>query len=657
MVRGQKENSAPPRLRVDARLLASNPVLHFEETLAGAALDRVSVESWLRAADAANARMPQGFLDEIRRIGKLPRAAGHHLARRARTGPVGLGVVTRGRLRTGVVVPLHADESAQWAIDRRLPFDRSHLQDLLARLLRAAGGVEEAPIPERLRFRLAAETPGDVDGPSMDGAALLAIVDALTGRRSPLLASACAIVQIAPRGDGKLDPVAGVREKLEAFAREIGKGSLLIRSPRCTASRRFARRSRFAAVWSVGSLAELARRLAEHGLLQPLIDRAPLGPAETERALARLHELAEVAHDYPRALDLAERLRRAQVGSTVGAEIVWRVRSAPRDVLRHLGRHREAIEVNAEALETLRRAGGFATDDAHASAVARHAASLYDGHRFEEMTRLLSPWCRRVEKDPGRFRTLTRVEVLNTWSRAAGVLGRGSWRARLETILRLQREAEPLDVPRTQSLLAGEQLRNGDLSGAETTLRAMAASLDLTAERERALAAWTGGDHRASFSLAALRFLEADLHRRRGTRGASEAMDAVALDSPAVGHVLGFYHQAVARQAGTPAREAARRFRLAQRFFEKDLGGSRRGNGSILVLFSALVGLARAAAAEDRRAWSRERERTKRYLRDPENVSLRAWLGDAWRRIGARPSVAAVERLLAQVPYFLGRRG
>ena len=113
-------------------------------------------------------------------------------------------------------------------------------------------------------------------------AALLAILDELSGRRSPLLGSACSLVWMPEGGSGRFQAVDQVRTKLEAFERELGSGTLLICASE-TEAKLFA--AGFDEVWVVTTWAELNTRLREAELLAPLLEARELSAAEYERAL------------------------------------------------------------------------------------------------------------------------------------------------------------------------------------------------------------------------------------------------------------------------------------------------------------------------------------------------------------------------------------
>ena len=138
------------------------------------------------------------------------------------------------------VVPLQVEASREWSTDSTLPFTSTGLQDLLIRLLRAAGLPSSRAVPERFAFKIRDLLGHPSAGPSMHVAGVLAVVRA-ANRCPPLLSRACAVLQA--EGD-RLAPVASVRLKLTAFLRECGRGTLLIRHRDCTEAAAIRRRVR-----------------------------------------------------------------------------------------------------------------------------------------------------------------------------------------------------------------------------------------------------------------------------------------------------------------------------------------------------------------------------------------------------------------------------
>ena len=92
-----------------------------------------------------------------------------------------------------------------------------------------------------------------------------------------------------PAGDN-LVAVGGIRPNLDAFLpRECGTGTLLIRHPDCTEAAEY--QHYFDAVWTVGSLAELARRCEKREWLKKFFADEPLANNEAKRVCEYVHLL------------------------------------------------------------------------------------------------------------------------------------------------------------------------------------------------------------------------------------------------------------------------------------------------------------------------------------------------------------------------------
>src|SRR5262249_6042472 len=141
-------------------------------------------------------------------------------------------------------------------------------------------------------------------GESMTVAAVLAVLDQLGGRASPLFRAAVSLVELQP--GGRLGSVAAIPVKLAAAHRECGDLTLVV----CPQGIEFDR-SRVAVVWEVQALGELPKHLHDAGLLEPLLDAVDrLTGSEAARVLDRLRSLVLGEQRYVDAADLGDRIRR-----------------------------------------------------------------------------------------------------------------------------------------------------------------------------------------------------------------------------------------------------------------------------------------------------------------------------------------------------------
>ncbi|MCI0458188.1 MAG: hypothetical protein L0Z62_14585 [Gemmataceae bacterium] len=295
----------------DQGLRRTNPV-HVIEQVAGDLEEdflwnlRAATRKLAQAVEALSqegAALPAFKVDELKRRGHLP---ADFTPAPAPARPGVLGLVVEPGVDLGYVLPLSAQEAPSgWRIDPMLPFHDRDILGALVGLAQASGHPTAGVLPERLAFSFANPLGYRTAGNSMTVAAVLAVIDALDGRRSDLLRCACAVVELGK--GGRLQAVRHIRPKLEAVRREYQEGSLLVCVPGCPEAAAF--RHRFRTVWEVADLAALAGELHREGLLAPLMRQAPLGQEEFQRVRDHLRWLVKTEHDYRWASDLGQRLK------------------------------------------------------------------------------------------------------------------------------------------------------------------------------------------------------------------------------------------------------------------------------------------------------------------------------------------------------------
>ncbi len=285
---------------------------------------------------AEGVHLPPAVVEDWKRSGYLPAA---FPALPGPPPPRVLGLVVKDG-RDGLVLPLHAQEASGegWPIDETLPFRAGPVLDLLVRLVRGAGFPPAGLLPERLAFAFANPLGHWAYGNSMTVAAVLAILDALGGRRAELLRGACAVVE--PADGDSLASVRHIQPKLEAVRREYGGGSLLIAPSQCPELDEF--RPHFAMIWDVADCHQLAARLAEAGLLQPLLEKVRLRRVELQRIHDRLRHLVQVTHAYAEAGDLGRRLQDCDPAEPVPLHLWDAIHGLEAEAARHQGRFLEA---------------------------------------------------------------------------------------------------------------------------------------------------------------------------------------------------------------------------------------------------------------------------------------------------------------------------
>ena len=554
-----------------------------------------------------------------------------------RSGVVGLVVDPRTDPPLGLVTRLVVEPAQDWHVDRELPFDAHRLQDVLARLLRSSGVQHACALPERFAFEVRCERVGEMQGPSMDVAALLAMLDGLDGHRHPILRAACSVVQeqCTDAADGALVAVEHADAKLEAFRREIGLGSLLVCSADTDPDSIDPGDARgFSTVWRVASWDDLARKLDDAGLLGPLLASHRLDAREHRRVVDRLRALCATEQRYREALDLAQRFEQCDVAEDVPVAQRWLALQRCSDPARLLGLAELALAGNRRLVDRIHAAGDLASYEERADADNHLASALFEAHEFEESRAMLSPWIERLDRDPGLLTSSLRARLYTVAARAASVLGDDHAATWMTTAVTLQERANDPFLPRTAGHLVEVLLRLGRDEDART-------ALDRAFDLQRSVA--SNGEIGSWF----LAMYRAELARRTGTQWSDSELDdpELARDGQSAWALAG-YHQAVARQVGRTDDERITRLRTAS-----DLAGRGALPGSVYDLLARV--LARCAATLADATPTRTSDASLRDLAD-RDTALGRHYGAAAAALDASGDFASVDRLLARIPHFAG---
>ena len=609
-------------------LLATNPVLALDGLGEGAGsalrwvVQQNELDEHVNAVLADGVALPHEAMVRWVRGGRLS----------VRFLDVGVSEPCRGVLGLvhrpfgeGLVVPIQASPSSRWVVEPPLPQRCPQVLDLLQNLCVATVAIDPQALdrhafPEALGVTLTTRFPDPSDGGSMDVALMLAALGALAPTYPALLRAACAVVQVE---GGALRPAGGAVQKLKAFAREAGTGSLLVRTGDCETEGAYD--SRFDVVWVVDSVAELSGRLLAAGLLAPFADPTAIGVKLGGQLLTRLSHLAEVQHQHAAAIDFAERLLAASWEPAVPSRMRLAAKEFLPASLRHLGRHGEALSRAVDWRSHVDEHDSFSCED-QARASLEVAASLFDPLRESEALACLRPWLLRIEAEPRLLSARTRVRIWNTAARALSLLGRPGWDGLFEISLALQGRDDPAGVSRTRNYLIQACLRAGQLDRA-------AEMLDVDPSmRHGEDPAWLGA-------------LRADLARRRGRVWQDEELDRREPQQARVNHALGFYLQATARQP-IPNAAAADRYQRAATCFRCDVDGLDRAN----VLWVLVYAMEFAAARErgDRIAAQAAAKALRIAVTQPDLEEFHARVAPWLPKDGS----AEIEPLLQQLPWF-----
>jgi hypothetical protein len=538
-----------------------------------------------------------------------------------------VGFVVDDSLATAWLVLLDVEPSRTWSVDSNLPIrPPTMLQDMLIRLILSLGLPQAGAVPERFAFEVRERLGRRSYGPSMHIAGLLAVIDRQNSYPA-LLRRACSVVQ--PHRD-RLVPVGSIPQKLAAFRRECGRGTLLVCPADCPEAE--AHKEDFGEVWEVNSFQDLARRLERSGLLQGFLSGSPLSAADVEAALACLRRLSDAENRHDEALDLGRRIQQCGYCPEVPARTRRDIRHTIIDLYRHLGYYGEAESLALQVVHEAKCPKASSYDD-QARADVVHAAALYDPHRFEEMASILEPWYERLARNELIVSPESRVMVFNTLARARVILGQGEWVGLFRQSEAILHEREPTDLPRTWNFLAHGLLRHGLSREADSVL----------AQAET----WPG---MSDMSRWFCYFLRAEYYRSRGRPWDRKEMEVVPGEHERAGHPFAFYYQATARQPGRKEADALERFRRARSLFLQDAGPGDRPN--ILHFLAGCMLLGEAGWGNKAALWTEARQNLARHLEARTGRGLAEHYAEAWKALGDRPDRDAADAFLRRVPFF-----
>lgn len=518
----------------------------------------------------------------------------------------------------GLVTSISAKESSRgWNVGHSLPFHAGHVQDALFRLLVQSGQQVSDKIPELISFEISEQLNEPTSGTSMHIAGLLAVVDAFNAHNTPILSCSCAVVEPV---ENELKAVGSIEAKLDAFIREYGSGSLLVRHTDCEIAATFD--EYFDNVWSVGSFAELGTKLLDAGLMQKVLASFPITLATVDAAQKRVAWLAQ-DRKFLEALDFTKRLEAANDSMEKPyLRVSQAIQTMLEDQNRHNGRYHQAIVHSRNAVSQIKALGGLSSFNELVDAKVRLAAALFDGHDFGGAADLLSPLVMKIESDESLITAESQVNLYNTLGRCKTRLEQRDWEELFKKSIELQSEVDPNSIPRTTAYLIHGLLLNHRFTEAGESIEAMM-ELD-------------------PFTDKFLKFYKADMYRRIG----EQKWDDPQLESECGHYTLGFYFQATARQAERTPEEKVRRFKKAAQELCSHVPG--HSDINILQLFSYFCNLAAELEAEG--DGHELLEAIQKFLNQSEAASLKSWYSG---KLPAKPkSSLDLEPLFGAVPYF-----
>lgn len=530
-----------------------------------------------------------------------------------RIGVVGLVVDDDGM---GYVTRLNASKSPTWEVSVDLPFHYSHIQNLLLRTI----GDEciDDGLPELLAFKITDTLGQRCEGDSMDVAALLAVVDAAASSKPPLLDAAVAVV--SPFGIDGLRASKSIAQKLDAFVREFGHGSLLVRHLEDDEAAEFD--SRFTSQWIVRDLRELAEKLRASGLLQPFLASFQLDASHGPAIAAWTQHLLA---DESRHSEGKRFIQRLNNRVTQGTPLRLRldVACAEEDLHRHRGDFDTAIAVREKRIK-LEENPAIACYERSASSDNRHAAALYDAHRLQEGIDCLQPWVKKLECDEQICLPETRAVLKNTLARCLVAVGDEGWQNLLTQSLEIQKAIDPVNVSRTTNVLVHCLLKANQVSEANKLIA-------------------SAGEPSNLFDF----WLRAEAARRSGETWDNEQRARIdSFDS--CSHAFGFACQAIARQANHEQSTRVQYMELAKGSLSI---GAEQDATNVKRLLTAFCDLAIKMVSGCGQV-DDQLEEIQRLLSLPGLSGARMWYEGELRNVEQNHTWQSVDELFSRVPHF-----
>lgn len=597
-------------LRVSRNQIRSNPILASQRAFQTGIGRRDQERKQLRLLlDLQTQGVPLHKIPEMVRVDSSELQQSNE-----RIGVVGLVVDNRGE---GYVTQLQVASCETWSISVDLPFTQVHIQSLLLRVL-GEQGIDDS-LPELLSYRISDTLCDRSHGDSMDIACLLAIVDASVSPRSTLLSSAAAVV--SPLGNGGLDASKSAGVKLAAFQREFGCGSLLVRHADDLSSAQYD--SIFSEVWAIRDLRELAKQLEQHDLTHGLLAQVDLQPRNAFAIESQTRRLLASEATYGQASDFIGRLiRRANGGTPLRIQL--EISYAEEDLHRHRGNFDAAIAAREKrvALESNPLISCY---ERAANSDNRHAASLYDAHRFQEAIDCLHFWEAKFRDAPKVCLPETRAILFNTLARCKAVMNEPGWEELFKTAIEIQNAIDPENVSRTNNFFAHAYLKFNRYEEAVNILNLQVGETD-------------------PFKI----WLSAECSRQAGEMWDATRCESVgAIDEGF--HVHGFACQAIARQIDRDKESRLIYLGKARRSFqhgiEKDVSNVKR-------VLSSCCGFAIAVASRDSAALDVAMDEFQELCAAPSFGDIKNWYGPAVKRLSQDRDWPAVETIFSRVPHL-----
>ena len=614
-------------------LIRSNPVQALHDWMDcnfrtdNAPQSRTNVAAHLNGWAHGDVSFPEHAVKELEDSGRIV----HGAFKGRKPKPRVVGLLYDDIRHIGFVNPLTTSLCQELRHSSLLPFEARDIQTLLVQLCDKAFPESRNILPERLAFSFDGTLNHNCIGNSMHIAGLLSALDSLSDKVVSIFDRACAVVEMGP--EGRLIPVGHVEDKLTAFLREYGRGSLLVRATECKASNSFV--SDFDDVWSVESFDQLADHLIRiDEVRRPLTDAKPVGEQHMSILLSHLRRL-EGQRCNADTIRICERVGSCGLADEVVHYDRVRMRKYHADALRHSGRFADSLDVCVELERDLNQLPeSLVSSEELLSHHIDKAAALIDSCDYRGALEELDSWLDIAQSDAQRFSAGKRVELFNTAGRCLVLLNQSGWEELFAQSIDLQGYTDRGSIPRTESYLVHGLLRTNRLDVA-------AAYVDKHETLDNAGALFDG------FTF----FHRVDLDRRRG-----DVTNDVRLSSEGDGYTHAFALQAAARQDGRQQSNAIELCEIAQQTLQKEIkeaaaSGKVTVDRNILNLFDGAAKLTRASFSEDENEWSAAIGQLQSHIQ-LLNTNARDWFAGTIEDLRSGPSKESRERFLGLLPYI-----
>jgi tetratricopeptide (TPR) repeat protein len=326
---------------------------------------------------------------------------------------------------------------------------------------------------------------------------------------------------------------------------------------------------------------------------------------------------------YVQASNFIQRVR-SRIAADTPLRTKLDVSYAEEDLHRHTGNFDEAIAVRSARVE-LDNNPLISCYERMADSDNRHAAALYDAHRFTEAIQCLEPWLERFRHDPKICLPETRSFLFNTLGRCLVVLGDPRWEEMFDASLKIQLAVAPAHLSRTENSLIHGYLKCQRLFDA-------AKYLDKMSDTKDDFRVWLRAEHARQSQSTWCETNDQQIH---------------AIDSRQ--HVFGFAMQAAARHVGRSLTTRIQYLQMARNCFLEQIDSNK---SNVKLLFGLCCDLAIAITSNDDSAFYHSLAEFDDFCNRPGLSALSSWYEPSIRQLRSQRDWSSIESLFCRVPHL-----